>query len=58
MTVRAVRGAVQVDADAGDSILQGTTELVTAVMTRNDLPPDRFRLHWFWRANATSARMQ
>ncbi|HVT67635.1 MAG TPA: chorismate mutase [Trebonia sp.] len=40
MTVRAVRGAIQVDADDRDAILEGTTELVTAVMTRNDLTPD------------------
>jgi chorismate mutase len=40
VTVRAVRGAVQVDADDRDAILEGTAELVTAVMTRNDLTPD------------------
>ena len=40
MTVRAIRGAVQVDADDRDAILEGTAELVTAVMTRNDLTPD------------------
>ncbi len=40
MTVRAIRGAVQVDADSRDAILEGTAELVTAVMTRNDLTPD------------------
>ena len=40
MTVRAIRGAIQVDADERDAILEGTTELVTAVMTRNDLTPD------------------
>jgi chorismate mutase len=40
MTVRAVRGAVQVDADDRDAILEGTTELVNEVMTRNDLTTD------------------
>lgn len=40
MTVRAIRGAIQVDADERDQILEATAELVTAVMTRNDLTPD------------------
>jgi chorismate mutase len=40
VTVRAIRGAIQVDADDRDDILEATTELVTAVMTRNDLTPD------------------
>jgi chorismate mutase len=40
VTVRAIRGAIQVDTDDRDAILDGTTELVTAVMTRNDLTPD------------------
>jgi chorismate mutase len=40
VSVRAIRGAVQVDADERDAILEGTAELVTAVMTRNDLTPD------------------
>ena len=40
MTVRAIRGAVQVEADDRDSILEATAELVTAVMNRNDLTPD------------------
>jgi chorismate mutase len=38
--VRAIRGAVQVDADDRQAILQGTAELVTAVMTRNNLSTD------------------
>jgi chorismate mutase len=38
--VRAIRGAVQVDADEREAILEGTTELVSEVMTRNDLVPD------------------
>ena len=40
MTVRAIRGAIQVDADERDAILESTAELVTAVLTRNDLVPD------------------
>ncbi|MEV0391140.1 chorismate mutase [Nonomuraea sp. NPDC050643] len=38
--VRAIRGAIQVDADDRDSIIGGTTELVAAVMERNRLTPD------------------
>ena len=40
MPVRAIRGAVQVDADEREAILEGTTDLVSHVMTRNDLAPD------------------
>jgi len=40
VTVRAIRGAIQVDADDRDAILESTAELVTAVMSRNDLTPD------------------
>ena len=40
MAVRAIRGAIQVEADDRDAILDATAELVTAVMTRNDLTPD------------------
>jgi len=40
MTVRAIRGAVQVDADDRDAILEATAELVTAVLDRNELTPD------------------
>lgn len=40
MTVRAIRGAVQVDANERAAILEGTTELVTEVMARNSLVPD------------------
>ena len=39
MTVRAVRGAVQIYADERDAILEGTAELVTEVMARNELTP-------------------
>jgi chorismate mutase len=40
VAVRAIRGAVQVDADERAAVLGGTAELVTAVMTRNELVPD------------------
>jgi len=40
VTVRAIRGAVQVDADDRDLILEGTAELVGEVMARNDLATD------------------
>ena len=40
MTVIAIRGAIQIDADDRDAILEGTTDLVSAVMSRNDLTPD------------------
>jgi chorismate mutase len=40
VAVRAVRGAIQVDADERDLILKGTTELITAVLERNDLTAD------------------
>ena len=40
MTVRAVRGAVQIDTDDRDAILEGTTELVNEVMARNELTTD------------------
>lgn len=40
MAVRAVRGATQVSANERDMILEGTTELVTEVMTRNALTTD------------------
>jgi chorismate mutase len=38
--VRAIRGAVQVAANAREAILDATAELVTEVMTRNDLSTD------------------
>jgi chorismate mutase len=40
MTVHAVRGATQVDANERELILEATTELVTEVMTRNGLTTD------------------
>lgn len=39
MAVRAIRGAIQVEANEREAILAGTTELVTEVMTRNELHP-------------------
>ena len=40
MTVRAIRGAIQVAADDRQEILDGTAELVTEVMKRNGLSTD------------------
>jgi chorismate mutase len=40
MRLRALRGAVTVDRNDADSILEGTEELVRAVMERNDLRPE------------------
>jgi chorismate mutase len=40
VAVRAIRGAVQVGANDSASILEGTSELVTEVMSRNQLTPD------------------
>ncbi|MGB8651542.1 MAG: chorismate mutase [Mycobacteriales bacterium] len=39
MAVRAVRGAIQVDADDRELILDATTELLNAVLDRNSLVP-------------------
>jgi chorismate mutase len=38
--VRAIRGAIQLDADDRQAILDGTSELVREVMRRNDVQPD------------------
>ncbi len=40
MTVRAIRGAVQVEANEREAILEATAELVSEVMARNDLVTD------------------
>jgi len=40
VSVRAIRGAVQVDANERAAILEATTELVNEVMTRNGLATD------------------
>jgi chorismate mutase len=37
VAVRAIRGAIQVDANEREAILTGTTELVTEVLIRNQL---------------------
>lgn len=37
MAVRAVRGAIQVDADERDQVLDATTELLSEVLERNGL---------------------
>jgi chorismate mutase len=39
VAVRAIRGAVQVEANESAAILEGTSELVTEVMARNQLTP-------------------
>jgi chorismate mutase len=39
VAVRAVRGAIQVDADDRDAIIEATAELVRAVLERNRLDP-------------------
>ena len=39
MAVRAVRGAIQVDANEREDILQGTSELVSEVLARNAIDP-------------------
>jgi chorismate mutase len=40
VAVRAIRGAVQAAANDRAAVLDATTELVTEVMTRNDLVPE------------------
>jgi chorismate mutase len=40
VSVRAVRGAIQVEANERDEILQGTSELVAEVLHRNRIDPD------------------
>ena len=37
MSVRALRGAIQVDVDSREDILEATTELLAAVLERNEL---------------------
>ena len=41
MSVRAIRGATQVDANDRDAILEATAELVRAVLDRNEIEPDQ-----------------
>ena len=40
MAVRAIRGAVQVDANERAAVIEATTELVSVVMSRNELVTD------------------
>ena len=40
MSVRAVRGAIQVDEDERSQVLDATTELISAVLERNGLTPE------------------
>ncbi len=40
MAVRALRGAIQVDSDDREEIMEGTAELVAEVMSRNGLTTD------------------
>lgn len=40
MALRAIRGAIQVDADTRDDVLEGSAELVKAVLERNGLSAD------------------
>jgi chorismate mutase len=40
VTVRAIRGAIQIEADDRELILEGTAELMRSVMGRNDLTTD------------------
>ncbi|HEU5159598.1 MAG TPA: chorismate mutase [Streptosporangiaceae bacterium] len=40
MAMRAIRGATQAAANSREAILEATTELVTEVMTRNELTTD------------------
>ncbi len=41
MTVRAVRGATQVDADEREQVLDAVSEMLAAVLARNFLTPDQ-----------------
>ena len=40
MAVRAVRGATQIEQDDRQEVLDATTELLTAVLERNELEPE------------------
>lgn len=40
MAVRAIRGAIQVDDDQREAILEATAELIAEVMSRNELTAD------------------
>jgi chorismate mutase len=47
MTVRAVRGAIQLTSTDRDAILEATAELVSEVMSRNELTTDDVISVWF-----------
>ena len=47
MAVRAIRGAIQIDADDRSSVLQATAELVTKVMHANSLESADLISVWF-----------
>ena len=47
MAVRAVRGAIQLESTDRDAILEGTAELVSEVMSRNELTTDDVISVWF-----------
>ncbi|MCB5909891.1 chorismate mutase [Streptomyces pinistramenti] len=47
MSVRAVRGAVQLDRDDSGHMHERVTELLTAVLERNSLLPDDLISVWF-----------
>lgn len=40
MAVRAVRGAIQIDRDRREDVLDATTELLSSVLARNGLSPE------------------
>jgi chorismate mutase len=40
VAVRAIRGAIQIDGYDREDILEGTAELMSAVLSRNELTPD------------------
>lgn len=40
MTTRAIRGAIQIDSDDASSIVDGSSDLIRAVLLDNDLVPD------------------
>jgi len=40
VAVRAIRGAIQLDDDQREAILEGTAELIAEVMSRNELTAD------------------
>ena len=46
-TIRAIRGAVQVDENTREAILEATAELVAEVMSRNDLTTSDVISVWF-----------